>query len=94
MTEKTYFIMFAFAFIFIVTQIGAMYGATILTGTENFTPPPIPTDPLGYVLYVFQNIAFFFMLMTVSTTFAFLGVILTILGVGVAWAVLELIRGV
>jgi hypothetical protein len=92
--SKVQFIFTAFAFIFIVTQLGAIAGANIITGLGDFTPPKPPTNPLEFFLYVFQNIVFFFELMTVSSAYTFVGGILVILVVGIVWCVLELIRGV
>lgn len=88
---KVQFIFSAFAFVFLLTQIGAIMGVSLVTGYVDFVPPSPPTNVLGLVLYIIQNIGFFFVLMTVSSAYQFLGFIVIILSVGIVWCVLELI---
>lgn len=90
---KVWFITGAFAFITFMTQISAIMGADLV---DNAPPPPeIPDQPtlIDYIYWPFQNLGYFFQLMTISSGYAFLGAIFGVFSLGIIWAVTELIRG-
>jgi hypothetical protein len=82
-------------FLFVVIQISALAGTDIVT---NGSEAPEILDAPGswdYLLYPINNVGYFFTLMFVNSSYAFLGiVILTPFTIALIWAVLELLRGV
>lgn len=93
---KVWFVIGAFSFILIITQLGALMGETLIS---NAPPSPAtlaapPSNFLATLGYIAENIGYFFTLMGLSSTYAILGIVLLILTVGMIWAVIELIRGV
>jgi hypothetical protein len=92
--SKVYFIIGAFAFITFVTQIGALMGSSIISDAPP--SPTIPDNPelLDYVFWPIDNMAYFLLLATLSSGYAFVSIILGIFSLGIVWAVIELVRGV
>jgi hypothetical protein len=80
--------MSSFAFILFVSQMGALMGQTIVSDAPT---PPIPS---GIADAIVTNFAYFFTLMTISSGYAFVGLILSVLFAGMIWAIVEVIRGV
>ena len=93
---KTDFILADVVFLFFVIQISALAGVSILNSTGiTFTPPAPPTDPITFLLYIFNNIGIFFTLMGLSSQFFLIGAVLIVpLSIALLWAVIELIRGI
>jgi hypothetical protein len=95
MITKLEFILFYALFLFFITQISAMAGASIL---KNAPPPPtIPPEPtiVDYIVYPIQNIGYFFRLMLVSSDFALFGTLILVpFLIALVWIILELVRGV
>jgi hypothetical protein len=92
---KVSFIIGAFAFITVITQIGALIGGDLITNA-----PPRPTTPsnslnvLEFIQYSFSNLGYFFSLMRVSSAYAWAGAICSIFVVGIIWCIIEIVRGV
>ena len=92
--SKVWFILGSFAFITVVTQIGALMGSTIVENAPD--SPTLPDAPTvwNYITWPISNVIYFIQLMTISSAYAFVGAITLIIVVALIWAVLELIRGV
>lgn len=95
--SKVWFILASTIFVLFLIQVGAMIGASIVTGggTSITTPTAPSADPISNAIWVVQNIGFFFTLMTVDSSFLIFGSVI-ILGyvISMIWAVIEVIRGV
>jgi len=92
---KVEFFVFYTMFLFAIIQITAMMGSDIITNAP--TVPTIPAVPTAwdYLSYPFENIAYFFTLAALRSSFAIFGaIIITPFAIGVIWAVIELVRGI
>jgi hypothetical protein len=91
---KVWFILYYSLFLFTIIEISALAGSDLIKNSP--TPPTIPPNPSGfdYLVFVLNNVGYFFTLMTISTEYAIFGVIvLTPFTIAMIWAILELIRG-
>lgn len=92
--SKVWFIIGAVAFITVVIELGALMGEDLIPNAperpnsfEDASFWSILTNPLTNILYFIQ-------LVPLSSGYQFLAVILSILGIGVIWSLVELARGV
>jgi len=89
-------ILFYSFFLFFVIELSAMAGTTIVKGVSPPTVPPLPTWATGFtgLFYVVNNISYFFTLMTVSTPYKILGIVIfTPFTIILIWIIIRLIRG-
>lgn len=85
---KVWFIVGSIAFILVVVALSDMIGINVISGNTNYE-----VQSINYA-NPFETIGFFINLMSISSTFNFVGIILITLSAGVLWAIVELIRGV
>lgn len=82
-------------FIFTVVFLTSLGAPSIVENAPD--APTMPTTSptiLDYLVFVFDNIAYFFTLMFISSTYAVLGTVLFLpFGILILWDILHLIRG-
>lgn len=96
--EKYQFMIWYSAFAFFIIQVGSLAGASLLD--VGLTPPSFPyygDDIISGIftavtipIFVASNIAFFFTLMSLNSSFWLFGtLVLTPLGIGLLWILIE-----
>lgn len=100
MINSLEFVMIYSMFFLFITQITGMAGVTLISGMTTTVTAPIAPELSGWaaiinaIVWVGENIVFFFQLMLISTEYALFGtLILTPMVIGLIWAVLSLVRG-
>jgi len=92
MITKEEFLFFYIMFLFIVMQLSAMAGSSIVRGMPDIQIPSPPSSIWGVPGWVINNIKFFFKLMTISTPYTFLGaILLTPFFVLLVWMLIEML---
>jgi hypothetical protein len=100
---KVWFIVGAVAFITIVVWLGSLMGSNLIPNAperpsieyrETNTIWDKIANGFSTVVFPFQELGYFISLTFLSSSFSILGIILTILTIGVIWCIIEIIRGV
>lgn len=94
MITKLEFMIFLSTFLFFIIPISNMMGTNLIKNAP--TPPTIPPEPTvwNYITYPFENLGYFFRIMSISTEFQILGLITSVFIIALIWCIIELVRGV
>jgi hypothetical protein len=82
-------------FVFAMVELSSLASVSLINNPPS--TPVLPTQPTGIdvITYLINNIAYFFTLMTISSSYALLGTIILVpYVISMGWCLLEIIRGV